>query len=502
MHVKRLSKFCGFRFVIVAVQALLVMAVSASAQEAAPVPAPADQPEQAPQPVEAPEPADPTLPTEPGAPKPLPPVPDQAAVPEGSPEGPAQAGAEASAPATELDAAAQVSEEAEAEALAQQLAQGGAAEAAVDEHELQLYGFIDFTYTNGLGTNLVGQDRFAVGKMNLYLASELGDNWRTLSEVRFSYLPHGTSPTGPAPAPRTDTSVPDYTNVYRPVRWGGVILERAWLEYTADPLLNVRMGHFLTPYGIWNVDHGSPVIIGVRTPYVIGDQLFPRSQTGIQLHGIQLLPPVKVGYHLTLSNGRGPIDTHQDLDGNKALGGRLYAQTETSAGELVLGFSGYRGTYTDSSDAFVITAEGFRIEQLRTTHYEEQGLAADFTWDWGGLAVQAEAIMQDIVFDDALRPLLLTFEGPPGFTPDHRKYGAYAQAGYRFDWGGVMPYAGYEYYDDNSFLRTTTEAWAGLNVRPTPRVVLKAQYTHAWFHEFEGFGDDYKILEFQAAWSF
>ncbi len=395
-------------------------------------------------------------------------------------------------------------EDSEADALVQELAAGSESEAASPDRKIDIYGFMDFTYTQGFGNDLVGWDRFAVGNVNLYLSSELADDWRSLAEVRFSYLPHGTRLFGPeGPEERVDTTVNDYTNVDRPVRWGGVIMERAWLEYSADPLLNVRMGQYLTPYGIWNIDHGSPVIIGVRQPYIIGDQLFPRSQTGIEVHGIYLVPPVKLGYYLTLSNGRGPIDTYRDLDGNKAVGGRLFARAETGAGNLVLGVSGYKGTYTDRDQAWVPTTDGgLSIEQPRTEFYREQSIATDFTWDWSGLSVQLEAIFQEIAYADDLRPAAFGFDGSQGLAPDHRRYGGYAQAGYRFAFGGIMPYAGYEYYDDAIYFGRTTEAWGGVNIRATPRVVLKGQYTYAWFLDFDAFDQGYNALELQAAWSF
>src|SRR6185436_18919189 len=127
-----------------------------------------------------------------------------------------------------------------------------------------------FTYTLPLTDKsvLFPYDSFAVGHLNAYAGSELGDNWRWLSEVRFMYLPHGSVASADAYAgvARTNTSVTDYTEQFRPVRWGGISIERAWLERTFHPLLSIRLGHFLTPYGIWNVDHGAPVIIPVTRP--------------------------------------------------------------------------------------------------------------------------------------------------------------------------------------------------------------------------------------------
>src|SRR5690606_38528922 len=239
---------------ISAIQTGSLGAVEAGAQEAAPPPAEAPAPPPAAEaaPAEVPPAAEP-------APEAAVPEATDAAQPPVSAEAPEAGPMQAEPQMTaEEDAQAEALAEAEADALAQELAQGSQNQAAVDEYDVELYGFTDFTYTQGFDNDFVGWDRFAVGNMNVYLSSELGDGWRTLSEVRYSYLPHGTTTFGPeGPRPRTDTSVPDYTNVNRPVRWGGIILERAWLEYTADPLLNVRMGHFLTPYGIWNVDHGT-----------------------------------------------------------------------------------------------------------------------------------------------------------------------------------------------------------------------------------------------------
>jgi hypothetical protein len=403
------------------------------------------------------------------------------------------------------------SQEAEAEALEAALLHGALQDTATDGYKLDLYGFADVTYVHALQNFAYGvpYNSFAVGRINVYAASELGDNWRGLVEARLSYLPHGVTVYGDTgEATRIDTSVADYTDLGRPVRWGGVVLERAWLEYTAHPLLSIKAGQWLTPYGVWNVDHGSPVIIGVRRPFIVGESLFPQTQTGVILHGIHHLPQVKLGYAVTLSNGRGPLDTYQDLDRNKAIGGRLSARCDSPVGTLALGASGYLGRYTDRGEQSTITPEGFRTERPRTAEYDELSLAADLKWEWEGFLFQSEGILNEVSYEDSLRPADYAFSGgPPGFVPDFRRYGVYGLTGYRFEWIGLMPFAGLEYYRaaPSSFAPKAAAFWGGLNVRPTPRVVLKAQYTYSWFpDEPPGLppNSHYNSIDCQAAWSF
>ena len=89
---------------------------------------------------------------------------------------------------------------------------------------------------------------------NLYMeGDESGDGWRWLGEVRFTYLPNGTVPTAqahsPTPPPAHGHGGARLHGLDGPSSWGGVIIERAYVERTFRSWLTVRAGQFLTPYG-------------------------------------------------------------------------------------------------------------------------------------------------------------------------------------------------------------------------------------------------------------
>ena len=94
-------------------------------------------------------------------------------------------------------------------------------------------------------------------------------------------------------------------------------MQRLYLEWTLHRFVTVRGGQFLTPFGIWNVDHGSPVYIPVQRPYIVNSNssYFPERQTGLELLGRwDISNRSSLGYHLTLSNGGGSVSEYRDFD--------------------------------------------------------------------------------------------------------------------------------------------------------------------------------------------
>lgn len=391
----------------------------------------------------------------------------------------------------------------------------GTFEALEQAPKLDLYGFIDFTYTQNLNQGDTPFDTlphfgsFSVGNINLYASGELGNGFRSLLEVRLLYLPNGTNDrdlSGSA-AERFDTTTYDYADFERNLRWGGIEIERAFLEYQANEWLAFQLGQFLTPYGIWNIDHGTPTVIGIRRPFIIGEALFPERQTGLEAHGAFHIDKTSVGYHVTLSNGRGPLDSHLDLDANKAVGGRLFVRN-SSIGTLTLGSAAYYGTSTDR-ETYYGFEEGVDPPLLEVRdpilyQFRELALAADLRWEWQGLLLQGEAIHSQRVYEDEYRR---KFDGGRALQSDYARFGAYGILGYRTPYWGIMPFAsieGYDFAGNETFGHVLAEA-LGLNIRPQSNVVFKLQYVFAILGDEntgKAFRGTLRRLETQAAWAF
>ena len=340
--------------------------------------------------------------------------------------------------------------------------------AAAFDDKLNIYGFADVTYqsfsTRKAVPYLDSSRSFIAGAVDLYLAKNQTEHWRSLAEIRMLYVPNGgqSESTGAI----TNTAVDDPSNFSLPVTWGGISIERAYVEYDVNNYLTVRAGHFLTPYGIWNTDHGSPTIITPNRPYVISQAYFPEHQTGLDFLGRFPVGDYHVGYHATVTNGRNPTETVSDPDKQIALGGRLEFEAPW-AGTLKLGVSAYKGRSTST-----VTTPGTIPDS-----YDEVSYAADAMWDHGGWHAQAEFVGNDIHYRDGSRARTAT-----GFSPDARQRGGYALVGYRFDrlWN-VMPYTIFEYQNpiEKAYWDHTISESAGLNFRPTPNIVLKAHFTYA-----------------------
>jgi hypothetical protein len=396
--------------------------------------------------------------------------------------------------------------DADVEAVLTQSSDESAAAIGADTPTLNLYGFADFQFLGELRNSdpRFGESAFSVGSLNLYADANLTRGFRSLVEIRFMYLPSGSLDF--ETFRRTKTLASDHTSVGRPISWGSISIQRAWLEYNLHSLLTIRAGSWLTPVGIWNVDHGTPAIIPAWRPFVIGDGVFPERQTGLELYGSGLLGETTLGYHLTLSNGRAPFE-YLDLDTNKGVGGRLFA-TFVPLGTLSLGASGYAGKYTDAT---VGIGADMMLDAVILEQYDELSYGVDLLWQWEGVHLQAEWLGRDVAFNDEGR-----IRAPPplpqtGVVPDYRKWGAYVLVGYRLPWWqgvSVMPFFMLEAIAHGrgsavalGGANSVNVAVYGVNVRPVPAVALKVQYHHGTVVRA---GEDLKLSTIvgSAAWSF
>ncbi len=382
---------------------------------------------------------------------------------------------------------------------------------------LSLYGFADFGYykyflTPGslMLTQVYGDSSFAVGNLNTYLSAELGSGWRSLMEVRFTYLPNGSRPIRNGEIERISTESTDYTNAGRLKNTGSIFIERAWVEYTFGPALTFRAGSWLTPYGYWNEDHGSPTIIPVARPYMIGLELLPERQTGLQIRGsFYASESVTLGYRLGLSNGRGPVADYADLDENKAVTLRLHLNHH-GAGSLDLGAFAYAGRSSNTRESIVATENSFLVNEEIVEQFDELAWGLDGRYVLGGLHLQSELILRERAFTKRGRPLRSGTE----YMPDERQFGAYLLAGYRFDWLALMPYATAEYFTYLNAYEISrpptrdiiTDYALGLNSRPTDNVTLKLEGNLGLFFVKNSRGSVFehplKALQAQIAWAF
>jgi hypothetical protein len=352
------------------------------------------------------------------------------------------------------------------------------------DDRLNIYGFADLTWwTQRADTDLVAPRReFILGNINFYVAKNLTPRWRALTEVRFMLAPNGGKNLD---GTYNVTTSPDPANFDRSVDWGGISIERAYLEYDLHPRLGVRAGRWLTPYGIWNIDHGSPTVIGTMRPYIIGEQLFPERQTGLELFGSLPFGEYRLAYHATLSNGRNPFEASRDPDQRPGLGGRIALEAPI-AGPLRVGASAYRGRFTDATGA---------------VSYDELALGADLQWNRDGIHAQGELLARRRGYFERQRD-----RNSVGFLPDSTAWGYYGLAGYRFQrlWN-VMPYGLFEEYHlgDSRLVPWERSLTVGLNFRPTATVVLKTGLSKVWFDQ-NGALENAHVdgLRLQASWVF
>jgi hypothetical protein len=374
------------------------------------------------------------------------------------------------------------------------------------EDKLVVYGFMDMGFQKlWLGphaiANVIAESTattFVLGNINLYVDAHPFEQWRALAEVRLTTYPHGEFTLGAPgePVQRTSTRVQDSNSSSGPwaaTNWGGIVLERAQIEWSAAEWFKVVTGYWFTPYGIWNIDHGSPTLIALNEPQFVVFETFPARQLGVDITGVFHATPWDFEYHAYVSNGRTP--GQHDLTNDKMVGGRLVARTSAPF-DLALGASGFYGRMSDKPLVFTsyapITAT--REEVMAAT---EVGVSGDVSADLGPVRFRSEFVLNDRRYDEGKRPITTT----GAFAADRTTWSAYGLLAYQLPWAGLEPYAYIEYNRNlplgsaeprtGDVAQVVTMSSVGLNVHFTPAAQLKIQYAHDVFSDVDDLGRDF-----------
>ncbi len=416
-----------------------------------------------------------------------------------------------------------------------------AMEESVMDRFFNVYGFFDLTfYKNWFKSDspflaiINDKSSFIMTNINLYVGSQMTETLSALVELRFSFLPQGLDRSQNVYTERPDGSLAGPLMKFeRENTWqrepfttqdfwrGSVAIERVHLTYTPKDYFNIIVGRYLTPYGIWNIEHGTTVVLPAHIPYMQIREMIPLAQTGLQVYG-RFFPATNwyLDYAVTVSNGRGANTptTWSDYDENKALGLRLKATYEDIDWSLEMGGYGFYGKNTDrTKDAILnLDKQEMRIKVHNNDVYQDIALAGDILFKFHGLRLQGEFIWRRANYEipdplETLDKLFLTgdlsseFYGAASFTG----MGAYGLVAYELPLYEILgdfqiiPYFVYEYneaLDTKTFINNDF-LFGGLNLRPSAYVAIKLEYSYVMPHE-KKFGSNVHTATAQVAVSF
>ncbi len=385
----------------------------------------------------------------------------------------------------------------------------------LEEERLKIYGFSDFTFRKYYfpaesSFGLVGQEEstFLVGSFNLYLRANLAERWTSLSEVRYTFLPNGAQHFDQgADQGAVNTEFRDPIDQADIIRVGGIVIERAWVEYEWNAKLRVRMGRWFTPYGLWNIDHGSPTLLGATKPMIIGYNLMPSAQTGLLVLGEARSHDFRLSYFASLANGKSTTDEYRDMDNNKGVGAGFKLKSPW-LDEATFGGAIYYGRHTDSREEGGLGGPNMDTFILKTIIDEESfelSLSADIKIRAKNIIFMAEFVSEQTAFTERGRPE--HYAEPGRLQADTVVYGAYGTLGYELPWHNAIVWASYEYSRADSFNIVVHKTVGGLVLRPVARITVKAAFTNIGFAELPGrtsrvaYGTMYGP-ELQIAWVF
>ncbi len=322
---------------------------------------------------------------------------------------------------------------------------------AFDAGKLDIGGFLLSTLTHIDGEE-GSTTSFNRNVFELLISAELDDDFSLFVAQAFT---REASPSFVDPFGRLD---PDFNLVT------GAPTPIAWANYRASDAFNVRLGRWVTPHGIINIEHFPAILLDTEQPQFLrpfgGQTIFPNFQTGVQIHGKTFAGFEGKG-QLKYDLYAGVFGGNQD---NINIGGRLgYTFGDTG---FTLGLNGTLG----------------RREDELASQYRLAGV--DLLYDKGPVLWKTELFLTD----EDLGENRTAFYTQPAWRFTDQFIGFY-----RFD-----------YLDAGTLSGNTTEHAFGLVYDPIPTVRIRGTATFRNFDEgLNGFPEaDARLFQLSTTYSF
>lgn len=321
-----------------------------------------------------------------------------------------------------------------------------------DAKRLDIGGFLlsTLTHVNGEDGSSTSFNRQV---FELLINGELSDDWSLFVAQAFT---REASPIFTDPAGRRSPDFNLGTGAPTPI---------AWANYRASDAFNVRIGKWVAPHGIINIEHFPAILLDTEQPQFLrpfgGQTVFANFQTGVQIHGKSFLGKDD-GSELNYAFYVGNFGGNQD---NFNVGGRV----------------GY--TFADTGFTFGINGAFGRRSEVGDSEYRLFG--ADLLYDKGKILWKTE--------------LFATDEDLGG-----DRFAFYTQPAYRLNDKWTAFYR-YDFLDDGTGRGDRTEHMLGLAFNPIPEVRIRGTAAFRRFDESLslGFGDaDAQLYQLSTTYSF
>lgn len=296
------------------------------------------------------------------------------------------------------------------------------------DDKFQIYGFSDMTITKyfpeekSIVRSIDKMDEkanFSLDHVNLYTSFRPNKHLRFLAELSFQdepvYFQDSVGQRWIMPA-MPDFFIPESDSVWVTPKlapknkiqrgitifdWGSFSVERALFSVYLNRYFNFSFGKFITPAGIWNVDHGSPVIMTISQPTQYSyAQIYPKSQLGIMEDGKIFIGDADLSYSLYLSSGRDNQSLYRVKD--LSVGGQMRLNLPL-LDEFTIGFSGYTGRVNTKLRYAVYTIKDLatfafesQFTDIDTFKYRENVVGGDIRLNKWRTTLQAEVNYQHI----------------------------------------------------------------------------------------------------------